>query len=51
MFKSLPGMASKKDMKIIDIAAGTGEIGKQLHSLGFTNLDALDVSQVTNVND
>ena len=36
---------SRQDMKIIDVAAGTGLIGLELHKMGYTNLHALDSSQ------
>ena len=35
----------KDEIKIIDVAAGTGLVGLELLKLGFTNIDALDVSQ------
>ena len=35
----------KEDIKIIDVAAGTGLAGMELHKLGYTNLHALDNSQ------
>ncbi|RWS17890.1 malonyl-[acyl-carrier protein] O-methyltransferase-like protein [Dinothrombium tinctorium] len=31
-----------RDIKILDVAAGTGNVGKLLHDLGYTNIDALD---------
>ena len=36
---------SRQDLKIIDVAAGTGLIGLELHKMGYTNLHALDSSQ------
>ena len=36
---------SRQDIKIIDVAAGTGLIGLELHKMGYTNLHALDSSQ------
>ena len=36
---------SRQDIKIIDVAAGTGLIGRELHKMGYTNLHALDSSQ------
>ena len=35
----------KKDMKILDAGAGTGGIGEMLKAQGYTNVDALDISQ------
>jgi len=35
----------KKDMKILDAGAGTGGIGEMLKARGYTNVDALDISQ------
>ena len=35
----------RQDIKIIDIAAGTGLIGLELHKMGYTSLHALDSSQ------
>ena len=35
----------RKDMKILDIGAGTGGIGELLKARGYTNVDALDISQ------
>lgn len=35
----------KDEVKIIDVAAGTGFAGLELIKLGYTNIDALDVSQ------
>lgn len=35
---------TKEDIKIIDVAAGTGLVGEELYKLGFINLDALDMS-------
>ncbi|RWS21686.1 malonyl-[acyl-carrier protein] O-methyltransferase-like protein, partial [Leptotrombidium deliense] len=34
-----------RDSKILDVGAGTGFLGKLLHSLGYTNIDALDGSE------
>ena len=34
----------KDDVKIIDVAAGTGLLGEEIYKLGFTNIDALDSS-------
>ena len=35
----------KKDIKILDAGAGTGAIGEMLKARGYTNVDALDISQ------
>ena len=35
----------RQDIKIIDVAAGTGLIGLEIHKMGCTNLHALDSSQ------
>ena len=35
----------KDELKIIDVGAGTGLIGVELHKLGYTDLHALDISQ------
>ena len=35
----------QKDMKILDAGAGTGGIGEMLKARGYTNIDALDISQ------
>lgn len=32
-------------LRILDAGAGTGIVGKVLQSLGYTNIDALDISQ------
>jgi len=37
--------ANRRDVNILDVGAGTGLIGKRLHTEGFTNLDAMDPSQ------
>ena len=49
IFDSLPWIQSKKDMRILDAAAGTGLVGEQLYKRGYTNLDALDISQVRSI--
>nr|XP_045618505.1 demethylmenaquinone methyltransferase-like [Procambarus clarkii] len=32
-------------VRVLDIAAGTGAVGRELHKKGFTNIDALDPSE------
>lgn len=34
-----------KDIRILDAGAGTGGIGEMLKARGYTNVDALDISQ------
>ena len=36
---------STKNIKILDVGAGTGGIGEMLKARGYTNVDALDISQ------
>ena len=36
---------TKDELKIIDVGAGTGFIGVELHKLGYTDVHALDISQ------
>ena len=36
---------AKSDIKIIDAGTGTGIVGAALAKLGYTNIDALDISQ------
>lgn len=35
---------SRKSVRILDVAAGTGRLGAELYRLGFRNMDALDPS-------
>lgn len=35
----------RKDIKILDVGAGTGGIAELLKARGYTNVDALDISQ------
>ncbi|XP_066280456.1 methyltransferase-like protein 27 [Branchiostoma lanceolatum] len=35
----------KRDIRVLDVAAGTGLCGQELSKLGFSNVDALDASQ------
>ena len=37
---------NSKDIKILDIAAGTGTLGKLLNNAGFTSIDGTDASRV-----
>ena len=39
-------MKDSKEGRILDVAAGTGRAGAVLHKLGFSNIDALDVSKM-----
>ncbi|XP_033762407.1 methyltransferase-like protein 27 [Pecten maximus] len=41
--KLYPG--AKEDVRILDVAAGTGLVGEQLAKQGFVQIDALDPSQ------
>ena len=34
-----------KNIRILDVAAGTGIVGQVLNQLGFSDVDALDVSE------
>ena len=46
-FKKIVGKLSqeKEDLRIMDAGAGTGFIGEYLKQQGYTNVDALDISQ------
>lgn len=44
ILKAFPNKG-KDEIKIIDVAAGTGLTGIELNKLGYTNIDALDMSQ------
>lgn len=35
----------KSDIRIMDAGAGTGLVGVELHKQGYSNVDALDISQ------
>ncbi|RWS18381.1 malonyl-[acyl-carrier protein] O-methyltransferase-like protein, partial [Leptotrombidium deliense] len=35
----------RRDSNILDVGAGTGALGKVLHSLYYTNIDALDACE------
>merc|ERR1712050_298116 len=37
--------AQRKSLKILDVGAGTGLVGKNLRERGYTCIDALDVCQ------
>ena len=36
-----PQEDKRKDLKVLDLAAGTGLIGDGLHKAGFTNIDGV----------
>ncbi|XP_035659899.1 methyltransferase-like protein 27 [Branchiostoma floridae] len=38
-------LGDRRDVRVLDVAAGTGLCGLELSKLGFTNVDALDASQ------
>ncbi|XP_076461640.1 methyltransferase-like protein 27 [Babylonia areolata] len=40
-----PEQSQKESVRILDVAAGTGLVGVEMHKLGFRNMDALDPSQ------
>lgn len=42
---ALSGLVEKKAKKVLDVAAGTGLVGKALSEKGFTNIIALDRSE------
>ena len=44
-FKQVFQDKSRSQIKIIDAGAGTGLTGEELFKLGYTNIDALDISQ------
>ena len=44
VYKLFPD-ADKKSFKVLDVAAGTGLLGLELNKLGYTYIDALDMSQ------
>ena len=44
MCKLFPDV-DKKSFKVLDVAAGTGLLGLELNKLGYTYIDALDMSQ------
>merc|ERR1711976_21166 len=44
MAEVFPNKANRKNVRILDIAAGTGLASEHLKKLGFTNIDALDPS-------
>lgn len=39
------GLQVSTDALILDVGAGTGVVGKQLHEQGYTNMQALDASE------
>ncbi|KAL3876950.1 hypothetical protein ACJMK2_034728 [Sinanodonta woodiana] len=38
-------VSNRENVRILDVAAGTGKVGQELRHLGFRNLDALDPSE------
>ncbi|KAL8561853.1 hypothetical protein ACOMHN_046978 [Nucella lapillus] len=40
-----PQQSQRETVRILDVAAGTGLVGLEMHKLGFRNMDALDPSQ------
>ena len=42
--EAMPGKP-KSEVRIMDMGAGTGLLGVELNKIGYTNVDALDVSQ------
>ncbi|KAL3876952.1 hypothetical protein ACJMK2_034729 [Sinanodonta woodiana] len=38
-------VSNRENIRILDVAAGTGKVGQELYNLGFRNLDALDPSE------
>lgn len=40
-----PTAKDKSNAKILDLAAGTGLVGKDLYKVGFTNIDGVDFSE------
>ena len=43
--RALASLVANKDKRVVDVAAGTGLVGKNLSSEGFTNIIALDRSE------
>ncbi|XP_019638227.1 PREDICTED: Williams-Beuren syndrome chromosomal region 27 protein-like isoform X1 [Branchiostoma belcheri] len=42
--KALAGL-NRQEVRILDVAAGTGVVGEELQKMGFTNMDAVDGSR------
>ncbi|XP_076461656.1 methyltransferase-like protein 27 [Babylonia areolata] len=40
-----PEQSQRESVRILDVAAGTGLVGVEMHKVGFRNMDALDPSQ------
>ncbi|KAK3583601.1 hypothetical protein CHS0354_039423 [Potamilus streckersoni] len=38
-------VSDRENVRILDVAAGTGKVGQELYNLGFRNMDALDPSE------
>ena len=45
MDQYFPDVSKRPNLKILDLAAGTGLVGEKLNGLGFTNIDAVDGSE------
>ena len=43
--KLLSEFAKKRDLSIIDVGCGTGIVGKELHKIGFSKFDGVDISR------
>ena len=43
--KVLSKLNFEKDCKILDVGAGTGLVGNELHKLGYSNLTGIDLSE------
>ncbi|CAH1251381.1 WBSCR27 [Branchiostoma lanceolatum] len=43
--RALELFEGKTDVRILDVAAGTGGVGEQLHKLGFRSMDALEPNE------
>merc|ERR1712223_1806282 len=40
-----PTSKDRANARVLDLAAGTGLVGKDLHKVGFTNIDGVDFSE------
>ncbi|XP_030846740.1 methyltransferase-like protein 27 [Strongylocentrotus purpuratus] len=43
--QKLSSLMADKSKKILDVACGTGGVGKELHSQGYVNIDGVDLVQ------